>query len=220
MNKQAIAALSLTAMISGSALAAVSAEEAARLGKDLTPMGAEMAGNADGSIPPWNPEGTPVPAGFVPGSDNYIDPYAGEEPLYTIDASNWQEYADLLTEGTKAIFEKYGADGFRMDVYPTKRDFVVPDWFYANSLKNATNANMVADGQKVEGNYPGVAFPIPQSGLEVMWNHLSRYITDHTIKYDTYYVSANGKPILSTTGYMTNVCLLYTSDAADDPTLV
>ena len=209
MNKQAIAALSLTAMISGSALAAVSAEEAARLGKDLTPMGAEMAGNADGSIPPWNPEGTPVPAGFVPGSDNYIDPYAGEEPLYTIDASNWQEYADLLTEGTKAIFEKYGADGFRMDVYPTKRDFVVPDWFYANSLKNATNANMVADGQKVEGNYPGVAFPIPQSGLEVMWNHLSRYITDHTIKYDTYYVSANGKPILSTTGYMTNVMPMF-----------
>ena len=207
--KKVLAVLSLSTLVSGGALAAVSPEEAARLGKDLTPMGAEMAGNADGSIPPWNPEGTPIPASFVPGSDNYIDPYAGEEPLYTVDGNNWQEYADLLTEGTKAIFEKYGADGFRMDVYPTKRDFVVPDWFYANTVKNATGANMVADGQKVEGNYPGVAFPIPQSGLEVMWNHLSRYITDHTIKYDTYYVSSNGKPILSTTGYMTNVMPMF-----------
>jgi hypothetical protein len=207
--RKALAALSLSAVMTGGALAAVSPEEAARLGKDLTPMGAEMAGNADGSIPPWNPNGTPIPADFVPGSDNYIDPYPGEEPLYTIDNSNWQEYADVLTEGTKAIFEKYGADGFRMDVYPTKRDFVVPDWFYANTVKNATNANMVADGQKVEGNYPGVAFPIPQSGLEVMWNHLSRYISDHTIKYDTYYVSANGKPILSTTGYMTNTMPMF-----------
>ena len=79
--KQALAALSLSAVMTGSALAAVSPEEAARLGKDLTPMGAEMAGNADGSIPPWNAEGTPIPANFVPGSDNYIDPYAGEEPL-------------------------------------------------------------------------------------------------------------------------------------------
>jgi len=33
------------------ALAAVSEEDAARLGRDLTPTGAERAGNADGSIP-------------------------------------------------------------------------------------------------------------------------------------------------------------------------
>ena len=39
------------------ALAAVSADLAAELGKSLTPTGAEMAGNADGSIPPWNPQG-------------------------------------------------------------------------------------------------------------------------------------------------------------------
>ena len=111
MYKQALVALSLTALVSGSALAAVSAEEAARLGKDLTLMGAEMSANADGSIPAWNSEDTPIPSGFVPGSDNYLDPYAGEKPLYTIDGSNWQEYADMLTEGTKAIFEKYGAVG-------------------------------------------------------------------------------------------------------------
>src|SRR5207244_10515778 len=33
--------------------AAVSPEEAARLGAELTPLGGEKAGNADGSIPAW-----------------------------------------------------------------------------------------------------------------------------------------------------------------------
>ena len=36
------------------AFGAVSAQEAERLGKDLTPMGAERAGNADGTIPAWD----------------------------------------------------------------------------------------------------------------------------------------------------------------------
>jgi hypothetical protein len=220
MYKTTLAALALSAMIAGSAFAGVSAEEAARLGKDLTPMGAEMAGNADGSIPAWNPAGTPVPASFVAGSDNYINPFADEKPVYTIDAGNWQEYMDILTAGAQGMFEKMGGDGFRMDVYPTKRDFVVPDWVYANTMKNATAANLVADGQKVEGNLPGVPFPIPQSGLEVMWNHMIRFGTDHSLDYDVYYVSASGKPILSTTGFMTNVYpMFYDPDApvADIP---
>jgi hypothetical protein len=111
MIKSSLAALCIGLFTASSALAAVSPEEAARLGKDLTPMGAEMAGNADGSIPPWNSEGTPIPEGFVPGSDNYIDPYADEKPIYTIDGSNWQEYKEFLTPGTQAMFEKYAADG-------------------------------------------------------------------------------------------------------------
>ncbi len=69
MIRKSLLALCLASLSAG-ATAAVSPEEAARLGKDLTPMGAEMAGNADGSIPPWNPEGTQPPANFVAGSDN------------------------------------------------------------------------------------------------------------------------------------------------------
>jgi hypothetical protein len=214
MIKKRLAVLCLTSLAAGVAFAGVTAEEAARLGQDLTPMGAEMAGNADGSIPAWNPAGTPVPATFVAGSDNYTNPYADEKPLYSIDGSNWQEYKAILTAGAQGMFEKLGGDGFRMDVYPTKRDYVVPDWVYANNVKNATAANLVADGQKVDGSLPGVPFPIPQSGLEVMWNHMNRYGTDHSLHYDVYYVSASGKPILSTTGFMTNVFpMFYDPDA-------
>ena len=193
MHKKALAVLCLSSFVTGSALATVSPEEAARLGAELTPMGAERAGNADGSIPEWNEAGTPVPAEFVPGSDNYINPYAGEEPLYTIDASNWEQYADVLAEGSKALLEKYGKDGYKMRVYPTKRDYIVPDWLYANNTKNVTGATLVADGQKVEGSLPGVPFPIPKTGLEVMWNHMNRYGTDHSVDYDVYYVSSRDR---------------------------
>ena len=205
MIRETLAAICFTSLTAATAVAAVSSEDAARLGKDLTPMGAKMAGNADGSIPAWNPAGTAAPAGFVAGSDNYINPFADEKPLYTIDGKNWQEYKEVLTAGAQGMFEKMGADGFRMDVYPTKRDFVVPDWLYANNVKNATGSNLVAGGQKVEDSLPGVPFPVPQSGLEVMWNHLNRYGTEHSLDYDVYYVSANGKPILSTTGFLTNI---------------
>jgi hypothetical protein len=202
--KSKLAAICLTS-IATSTLAAVSPEQAAQLGKTLTPMGAEMAGNADGSIPPWNPKGTPVPANFVPGSDNYVNPYPDEKPLYTIDGSNWKEYADNLTVGTQAMFEKHGDAGFKLLVYPTHRSAIRPDWFYANTLKNATNATLVEDGQKIDGNLPGVPFPIPQSGLEVIWNHMIRYAEDSTLESDVYYVGSNGEPVLSTTGSSTTV---------------
>lgn len=198
--KATLAALCLSSLATNTALAAVSPDQAARLGKDLTPMGAEMAGNADGSIPPWNPNGTPVPAAFVAGSDDYVDAYPDEKPLYTIDASNWQQYRDSLTAGTAAMFEKHGAAGFKMHVYPTHRGAVRPDWYYANTLKNATGATLVEDGQKIEGNLPGVPFPIPQSGLEVIWNHMIRYGEPNTTETDVYYVGSSGKPVLSTTG--------------------
>ena len=148
MIKKTLAALCLTSLAAGTALAGVSAEQAATLGQTLTPMGAEMAGNADGSIPPWNSEGTPIPADYVMGSGNYVNPFPDDKPIYTIDGSNWQEYADVLSEGTKGMFEKYGADGFKMNVYPTRRGYKAPDWLYSNNVKNATGASLVAEGQK------------------------------------------------------------------------
>ena len=42
----------LVVLYGGLALAAISPEDAERLGKDLTPMGAERAGNG-GEIPEW-----------------------------------------------------------------------------------------------------------------------------------------------------------------------
>jgi len=206
-----VAAICLYLLASKAVLAAVSADQAARLGKDLTPVGAEMAGNADGSIPPWDSKGTPVPANFVAGSDNYVNPYADEKPLYTIDGSNWKQYAEQLTPGTQGLFEKYAADGYKIHVYPTHRGTIRPDWYYANTFKNATGATLVEDGQKIDSNLPGVPFPIPQSGLEALWNHMIRYAEDSQLQYDVYYVGANGKPVLSTNGSAVQVFPMFKS---------
>ena len=40
-------------LLATSVMAAVSPDEAAKLGSTLTPVGAEMAGNASGTIPAW-----------------------------------------------------------------------------------------------------------------------------------------------------------------------
>jgi len=201
MKMKAMIAATAIGLVSSTALyAAVSAEEAARLGKDLTPVGAERAGNADGSIPAWDGTGTPAPAGWKPGGEYLPHPFPDDKPIYQVTVENMDQYADILTEGNKALLQKFGPDGYRMDVYQTRRNAAQPQWYYDGTLQNATGATLVEDGQKIEGNVPGVPFPIPQSALEVLWNHMIRFQGyQGYYKYDSYYIDANGKRVLSTT---------------------
>jgi hypothetical protein len=174
-----VASLALCA-VTGSALAAVSAEEAARLGKDLTPMGAEKAGNAAGTIPAWDGGLTSVAkagaTGFKPG-EHYPDPFAADKPLYRVDASNMSRYAAQLTEGHKALLTNYKGS-FYMNVYPTRRSAAYPQRIYDAVKNNATSAKLVAGGNGVTGAIGGPPFPIPKEGVEVLWNHILRYRAD------------------------------------------
>jgi hypothetical protein len=154
--------------MAGSALAAVTAEEAAKLKTTLTPMGAEKAGNKDGSIPAWDGGYTKVPAGYKSGAPR-PDFFAGEKPLYSITAKNMAQYADKLTDGEKGLLQKY--PDFRMDVYPTHRSAAAPQWYYDNTFKNATHAKLTGKGYTFEGAYGGVPFPITSNPLEMMMNH-------------------------------------------------
>ena len=54
----------LVLLVALPAAAGLSPEEIARLGKDLTPLGGEKAGNADGSIPEWTGGITKPPASY------------------------------------------------------------------------------------------------------------------------------------------------------------
>ena len=96
----AIAAIAAAASVN--AMAAVSAEEAARLKSALTPMGAEKAGNKDGTIPAWDGAYTRVQSGYKPG-DARVDPFAAEKPLYAITGKNVDQYAGKLSAGTIAM---------------------------------------------------------------------------------------------------------------------
>ena len=90
----------------GSAQAGVTAQEAARLKTDLTPLGAERAGNKDGSIPAWTGGYTTAIPGFKNGGRRG-DPFANEKPLYSITAANMGEHAAKLTEGQIHVLASY-----------------------------------------------------------------------------------------------------------------
>ena len=164
--------LLLACVIAAPASAEISADQIARLNADLTPLGGERAGNADGTIPEWTGGITEPPAGYTVG-DHHPDPYAGDEPLFVIDASNLEEYRDRLSVGHQRMLEMY--PDFRMPVYPTRRSASVPQRIYDATRDAAATATLVDEGNGVANAVIGIPFPIPENGLEVIWNHLLRY---------------------------------------------
>ena len=168
-------------MVSGQAVAAVSEKEAKRLKADLTPYGAERAGNKEGSIPEW--QGglleKDIPENYEPGM-HHPDPFEGERPRFTITAQNMDQYADLLSEGLRGMLRTY-PDTFYIPVYPTRRTASAPEWVYDNIYKNALNATLTNNGNGIAGAYAGIAFPIPVDSkgkvdpLQILWNHLTRW---------------------------------------------
>ncbi|MCD6675210.1 MAG: DUF1329 domain-containing protein [Burkholderiaceae bacterium] len=173
------------------ALAAVTAEEASQLNGSLTPYGAERVGNKDGTIPAWDGGYTKVSPGYKTG-DSTGDLFADEKPKFSITAENMGQYADKLSEGAKGLLKKYPKT-FRVDVYPTHRTAAAPQWVYDNIAKNATRAKVSADGTVIEGAYGGIPFPIPKSGVEVMWNHKLQYIGEaNATQAPNYYGLADG----------------------------
>lgn len=160
-------------LLSASVMAAVSAEEAAKLGTTLTPIGAEKAGNADGSIPEWT-GGLPKNAGAVDPRGFLADPFPNEQPLFTITAQNMDQYKDKLTPGQQALFKRY-PETYKLPVYPTHRSASLPDKVFEAAKYNAANTKLVEGGNGLENFEIANAFPIPQNGLEVIWNHITRY---------------------------------------------
>lgn len=147
-------------------------EEIARLGRDLTPLGAEQAGNADGTIPPWEGGITSPPPGYEPGM-HHPDPYPDDPVLFRIDQSNVDKYLDKVSPGQLAVINTY--DSFYMNVYRTRRSAAAPQRIYDATRRVAATARLEDGGNRVVGATVGVPFPIPKSGEEVMWNHIVRY---------------------------------------------
>ena len=184
-------AIMLTA--TGSALAAATPEEVARLGADLTPIGAEKAGNAAGTIPAWSGGLTTAPAGFVDANTGHVNPYKDEKPLFVIDASNVEQYKDQLTAGHLAMFKKYPTT-YKMSVYPSHRSAAYPQKVYDDTKKFAGSTTLVDGGNGVtDSGTSTVPFPFPKSGQEIMWNHTFRWKGGNSHRvYDGMPVQPNG----------------------------
>jgi hypothetical protein len=163
------------------ALAGPKPDEIDRLGKDLTPMGSERAGNADGTIPEWTGGITQPPPEYKPG-DHQQDPWPQDQPLFRIDGSNYQQYADKLSVGQKATLAKY--DTYFMDVYVSRRSASFPQRVYDMTRENAKTATLVADGEGVAGAAEGFPFPFPENAYELMWNHKLKYKGIGGVRYN------------------------------------
>jgi hypothetical protein len=190
------AALSLSSL---PALSAISQAEADRLGgEELTPLGAERAGNADGTIPPWTGGIKELPAGYSVG-DRLVDPYPEDEPLFTITADNVDQYADKLSPGQIAMFKRY-PDTFRMRIFPTRRSANLPESEYDLIKKQAVTVDLAEGGNGLRNFTYSTPFPIPSSGVEAIWNHVVRYRNESGLKrrYTQIPVQENGNfaPVL------------------------
>jgi hypothetical protein len=194
-----LSVLAVAASAAFAAHAAVTAEEAKALGTTLTAVGAEKAANKDGTIPAYAGGLTTPPAGFKAGDGIRPDPYAGEKPRVVIDAKNMAAHSAQLTEGAKALLQKYPS--FRVDVYPTHRSVAFPKWVGENTAKAAVAAKTLNEGRSIEGAHAGFPFPIPKTGYEAMWNHLVRFNGQaYEAKYRNIAVDASGRASLSTEG--------------------
>lgn len=190
--------------------AQVSAEQAARLGQDLTPLGAEKAGNAAGTIPAWNGGLAPRSDAFDPVA-GYKDPFAADQPLFSISHANAAQYSQQLSPGQRAMLARY-PDSWKLQVYPTRRSASYPDKVYAAIKANATSAKLIEGGNGIADFKTATPFPIPQSALEVLWNHLVRYRGDSVKRY-----YAQAVPHASGDYFMTQIedLFLFNQDAGD-----
>jgi hypothetical protein len=168
------------ALVTSLSFAAASDSDVARLGENLTPLGAESAGNSAGTIPEWSGGITTPPPGYSVGM-HHPDPFAADQPLYTVTAQNLAEHREHLSAGHVALLEAYPT--FKLVVYPTRRSASSPQSVYDATKRYAANARLVEDGNGISGAIGGVPFPLPQSGLEVVWNHLTRYRGVAAVRY-------------------------------------
>ncbi len=187
--RRLVAAAVCCLFLNGTSWAALTAAEADKLGKELTPTGATKAGNADGSIPAWEGGLTKPPAGWK-AEQGYVDPFANEKPTLTINAANADQYKDKLPTGLMALLKKY--PNFAMPVYPTHRTAALPQSVYEKAKGEATRISL--NNGHIEGRDDShIPFPIPKTGEEAILNYTMRYFGGgYEREYSWFPVRANG----------------------------
>jgi hypothetical protein len=176
----------------GQAIAGAKPDQIHRLSEDLTPMGSERAGNAEGTIPEWTGGITTPPAEYKPG-DHHQNPYPDDKPLFRITGANYQDYGDKLSVGQKALLAKY-PDTYFMDVYPTRRSVSFPERTYEMTIKNGSTAKLAENGEGVLDAAEGFPFPFPENAYELIWNHKLKYKGTGGVRYNTQIApTASGK---------------------------
>ncbi|MCR2747677.1 DUF1329 domain-containing protein [Limnobacter parvus] len=161
----------------------------AQTGK-VNALGAEMAGNAAGTIPEWTGGLTKAPAGFDP-KKGYADPFAAEKPLFVINQSNLTQHEKFLTAGQIALLKRYPS--YNIPVYKTHRTAgFAPEMMMSIDMEG-NKPKLAHGGLAVEGvQSTSVPFPEPKNGLEAVWNTLMRRPAQTLRSHTASFVAGNG----------------------------
>jgi hypothetical protein len=137
-------------------------------------VGAERAGNAEGTIPAWQ-DGLPEWTADNIVDGGLADPFADDEELFRITAANLEQHRDRLSDGQVALLTRY-PDSYYLPVYPSRRVATYPREILDRVRATAANTTMVPSGNGIRNlDASTVPFPFPESALEVIWNHITRY---------------------------------------------
>ena len=179
-------AAALAIAMSGVVQAKVSASEAAKLGNSLTPFGSVKAGNGKDpstgmGIPAWDGGLTreDIPESYTTAGQHHPSPFPNDKILFTIDASNLEQYKDKVPTGVQALMKEY-PETFRLNVYRSRRTTSAPKFVYDNIKANATRTELVDGGNGVKNVFGGNPFPIlhgsnEDKALQAIWNHVLRW---------------------------------------------
>ena len=181
MNYTRIHSLIIAAilMLSSELMAKVSQEEAAKLGGELTPIGAISAASSDGTIPKWT-GGYNDPSGYTDMGE-LKDPYPDDKILFTITSQNADQYKDKISAGQYAMLKRYPS--WKMNVYTTRRTAGFTEDVVQALKTNALNAELTSDGNGVTNSTMTCPFPIPKNGLEIAWNINLLYSVNYQMDY-------------------------------------
>lgn len=176
------------------------AQSASALGTTLTPFGADPKASADGLVGAWTGGLSAPPAGW---SNPPSNPFSDDKPIFTVTLDNMAQYDAMLCEGQRQMLKRYGAAGFKMNVYPSRRSFAAPQYVYDNTALNVARAKPSAQGLiwGFEGAVGGVPFPILSpdpsvAGVQIMWNHLVSYQGQYVSCATGEYVCTQGDNVL------------------------
>ena len=165
--------------------------DAAKLGDELTPVGAKRAGNEEGTIPAWDGGLTEPPDCYDGPGSWYCNPFPDDTPKFTITADNVDEHKDKLSAGQIKMFEQH-PETFKMKVYETRRTFANPEWIYEGTKRNAKEASLGGNGEALVDAINGYPFPIPENGKAAMWNHKVRYLGSGVRRWNNQFAVTKG----------------------------
>ena len=196
--------------------AAVSADEAKQLGTTLTAVGAEKAGNKDGTIPEYTGgiEGRRPSSRRAAASARSRS--RARSRASSIDGKNAAQHADKLTEGTKELLKRYPDDARRR-------------------LSDASHGRGAREGRSTTPRRTPSA-PRPSNGglgsrtccpaIRSRFRRpaprrcgttccATRGVALRQLKYETWNVDAAGVPTLATAGRLVNEWPIYDPKHAD-----